>query len=82
MKSRRVTKDEQFLIKLREMALARGGELLEIDRYEVGRAIGLNDLGIDTLSRHLLQTNFVKKGKENSLYLTPNGLFLIEELLG
>ena len=77
-----MTKDELFLIKMHQMALAKGDLEAEIDRYLVGRAVGLNDRGIDTIVRTLCQTNFVKKGEDNAIYLTPNGLRLIEELLG
>lgn len=76
-----MTKDEIFLIKMHQMALAKGDAEHELDRYVIGRAVGLNDRGIDTIVRTLCQTNFVKKGEDNCIYLTPNGLRLIEDLL-
>ena len=75
------TKDELFLIKLHEMALAKGDVEAEIDRYLIGQAIGQNDKGIDTIVKHLAQANFIKKGEGNVLYLTTNGLGLVDTLL-
>lgn len=75
------TKDELFLVMLHKMALAKGDVFIEIDRYAVGKAIGQNDRGIDTIVKHLAQANFVKKGEETAVYLTPHGISLIEQLL-
>ncbi len=75
-----LTKDEQYLLKHLQMALQLGDEFAEVDRYAVGRSIGQNDKGIDSMIRHLQQANFLKKGEGNALFLTPNGLRLIEEL--
>ena len=75
------TKDELFLIKLHQMALATGDAMAEIDRYVIGKAIGQNDKGINTIVKHLAQANFVKKGEGNVLYLTTHGLGLVDALL-
>lgn len=82
MNKKATTKDELFLIKLHEMALKLGGSEEEVDRYAVGRAIGQNDKGVDTIVKHLAQANFVKKGTEEALYLTAHGLKLVQQLLG
>lgn len=74
------TKDEIFMLKLHQIALKLGDETAEVDRYVIGRAIGQNDRGIDTMTRNLLQANFVKKGEGSNIYLTSNGLRLLEEL--
>ncbi len=75
-----LTKDEQYLLKLHRLALELGDETAEVDRYAVGRLAGQNDRAVDNTARHLLQANFLKKGEGDSLYLTPNGLRLLEEL--
>lgn len=75
-----MTKDELFLLKLHLMAQASGEEDTPIDRYQIGRAVGLNDKGIDNVVRLLAQANFVKKGEGDAIYLTPQGLRLIESL--
>jgi Mn-dependent DtxR family transcriptional regulator len=75
-----MTRDELFLIKLFELSQAAGDAFQEIDRYEVGKAIGQNDKSVDNIVRMLAQTNFVKKGEGNSIYLTQNGDSLVSDL--
>ena len=82
MKQKATTKDELFLLKLFQMATAKGDPFEEIDRYAVGKAIGQNDRGIDNIVRHLAQANFVKKGEESAIYLTEQGMRLINTLQG
>ncbi len=77
---RATTKDELFLLKLHELACARGDFDTEIDRYEIGRAIGQNIKGVNTITKHLAQANFVKKGEGDRVYLTSHGLWLVEQL--
>lgn len=74
------TKDELYLLKFHAMALEQGDVHIEIDRYAVGRAVGYNDKAVDNLVRLLLQANFLKKGDGQSLYLTEQGLRLIQTL--
>ena len=74
------TRDEIYLLKFYEMALALGDETAEVDRYAVGRAVGCNDKAVDSLTRNLLQANFFKKGDGAALYLTEGGLRLISHL--
>lgn len=76
----KLTRDELFLIKLYELAKALGNPEEEIDRYAVGRAIGQNNKSVDNIVRMLAQTNFIKKGEGDSIYLTRHGLNLIENL--
>ncbi len=78
---RATTKDELFLLKLHELACARGDFDTEVDRYEIGRAIGQNNHGIDMIIKLLAQANFIKKGDGQGVYLTPHGLSLVEKLL-
>jgi hypothetical protein len=76
------TKDEQFLIKLHELAMQRGDYAQEIDRYTVGRAIGQNDRGVNTIVILLAKANFVKKGSDDTVYLTELGLeFVLRDVL-
>ena len=79
--TKKVTRDEQFLIKLYELSSKLGTPHEPIDRYEVGRAIGQNDKGTYVISRDLAQANFIKKSEEDMVYLTDNGLRLVESLL-
>jgi hypothetical protein len=79
MNKRGRTKDEFFLLTLYEVALKTGDVHAEIDRYVIGKLIGQNDKGLDVIVRNLAQTNFIKKGDGNAVYLTSNGLRFIEE---
>ncbi len=81
MSKKATTKDELFLIKLHQFAIEKGGPHEEVDKYEIGRAIGQNDRGIYTISRLLAQANFVKNGDDDAVYLTPHGLNLVNQLL-
>ncbi|MGE5196358.1 MAG: hypothetical protein ACM3JI_03400 [Anaerolineae bacterium] len=80
MSQKGMTKDELFMLKLYELASKRGSPHEEVDRYFIGRAIGQNDKGIDTIVRHLAQANFIKKGEEAAVYLTEHGLQLVLHL--
>lgn len=75
------TKDEKFLIALYETAMAAGEIKTLFSRYTIGTKIGLHPKGVDTICTLLLQANFIKKGEEKDIYLTPNGLHLVESLL-
>ena len=75
-----MTKDERYLIKLRDLAQALGSPWEEVDRYAVGQAVGLNDKAVDNAVRLLAQANFLKKGEGDNIILTQNGLNLINLL--
>jgi hypothetical protein len=81
MSQKATTKDELFLLKLHELSSERGDIQEEIDRFAIGRAIGLNDRGADVIARDLAQANFIKKGEGSAVYLTDHGLCLIQDLL-
>ncbi|MBS0603665.1 MAG: hypothetical protein JSS60_01365 [Verrucomicrobia bacterium] len=80
MTKKGTTKDELFLLKLHELATERGDVGEAICRFEIGRAIGQNDKGANVIARDLAQANFVKKGEGESVFLTNNGLRLVESL--
>lgn len=80
MNKKATTKDELFLLKLYELAEKLGNPEEEVDRFVIGRAIGQNDKGINAIVKHLAQANFVKKGSGESLYLTPHGIRLVEQI--
>ena len=77
-----MTKDEKFVLKLHELAAKLGDIYTPIDRFEVGRAIGQNDRGSYIISRDLAQANFVKKAEGDAVFLTENGLRLVQSLVG
>lgn len=75
------TKDELLMLKLFEMAEKAGDPQTEIDRYAIGKQIGQAAHAMDTIIKHLAQANFVKKGEGSAIFLTPNGIELVEHLL-
>lgn len=81
MNKKPTTKDELFLLKLYEIALGKGHLKQSVDRYQIGRAIGQNNKGIDTIVRHLAQANFIKKQETDQVYLTDHGFQLVQTLL-
>lgn len=81
MAKKSLTRDETYLIKLAKMAEAAGNKFKEFDRYVIGQAIGQNNRSVDNIVRMLAQTNFIKKGEDNNIYLTKNGEDLVADLL-
>ncbi|MGD0664748.1 MAG: hypothetical protein ABSA17_03330 [Rhabdochlamydiaceae bacterium] len=80
MNKKSTTKDELFLLKLYELASKLGSPEEEVDRFVIGRAIGQNDKGVNTIVKHLAQANFVKKGSGDALYLTAHGIRLVMQI--
>jgi hypothetical protein len=73
MSEKKKSKEERFLLKLHELAEASGDPENEVDRYEVGSAIGVNPKGTDHSVQMLTKNNFIKKSEDNLIYLTPLG---------
>jgi len=74
------TREEQYILKLYEMALAEGDLSHPFDRYAVGTAIGVSFRPVNAMCNILLQANFLKKD-EDLIYLTRGGIELAERLL-
>lgn len=77
MSQRPKTKDEQFMITLYETAERSGSIFNPINRFEIGKIIGLQEKGLQTICRTLLQSNFIKKSGEENVYLTKLGESLV-----
>lgn len=74
------TKDENYILSLYEEAEKTGDLEAAIDRYQAGMAAHISPKGVDTICKLLLQANFIKKASESEVYLTPNGISLVEKL--
>lgn len=75
------TKDERFILRMYEVA-SKTGEIDHIvNRYEIGRSIGMQERGVDTICVLLGQANFIKKAGKDEIYLTPQGEQLALRLL-
>lgn len=67
------TKDEAFIVKAYETALAAGDIETVLDLYEIGKQAGITAKGVNAITTLLAQANFIKKEGDTGFYLTPNG---------
>jgi len=75
------TPDEKFLIRLYQVALANGNPCSPIDFPSVARSLGLKEIAIKNIIKHLAQANFLKKIDDTTLALTDLGCqFALEEI--
>ena len=80
MSEKKKSQEERFLQKLYEMAHAKGDLEGEVDRYEVGRAIGENTRSTDHSVQMLAKNGFLKKRGDTLIHLTSSGLaFLLSD---
>lgn len=70
----KITKDEQFLIKLYDRAKDEGDFDLEINYIEFGKEMVFKDKITKNIVRDLLHSNFVQKIDSETIKLTQNGI--------
>lgn len=75
------TIDEHFILQLYKLANQAGDIERVINRYDVGRAIGLHERGVDAICKLLLKANFIKLIGKDEVHLTSNGEQLALRLL-
>lgn len=75
------TKDEQFMIKLYEVAKESGSPYNIKDSYAIGALLGISDKVVRPMIALLAQANFIKKSGETGIFLTPRGEELVKSLL-
>lgn len=75
------TKDESFLIALYNEATKQGDTHFAFNRYEIGALVGLQKTAVETITKLLVQCNFIKKHEYDMVTLTPHGLKLVDRLL-
>ncbi len=80
MAERARTKDESFMLRLYEEASKQPDIEDPLDRYEIGRLIGLQQKAVDTICNLLAQANFIKKRGIVEISITPHGIKLVESL--
>ncbi len=71
------TKDERFMVALYEIAEKKGDVFSPVNRFLIGKVIGLNEGALQTICRTLLQTNFLRKSGDEDVYLTELGEQLV-----
>lgn len=79
--SRGKTKDELFILRVYELSLQADDPEIHLNRYDVGKSIGLAPKGVDTICVLLMQANFLKKAGPVDVYITPQGQALAQLLL-
>lgn len=75
------TKDELFILRLYEAAVASGDMEESFDKYAIGEKAKINPKAVDAICKLLVQANFIKKRDEESVYLTRRGEDLALTLL-
>lgn len=74
------TKDERFMLRLYEEASKHPDLETPLDRYQIGRGVGLQAKAVDTICNLLAQANFIKKQGKVEIFITPHGIKLVESL--
>jgi Mn-dependent DtxR family transcriptional regulator len=72
------TKDEKYLIALYEMSQDSDEPC---DKYAVGQRAGFNPKSVENITNNLARANFIKKGENPYITLSPNGQALVDRLL-
>jgi len=73
MSHNKTTPDERFLMKLYEVASAKGDPCAEVDFRPVAKAVGQKETAIKNIIKHLAQANLLKKTDETTVHLTTRG---------
>ena len=72
------TADEKLLIRIYEMAAAKGDLYAEISVEKAATSLGQRKTAASTIVKHLAQANLVKKGEEGYVALTRGGIQWVE----
>lgn len=81
MSQKKTSKEEHYLLKLYELASAKGGPKNEVDRYKVGEAIGESPKGVDHTVQMLTKNGLTKKTDERKVQLTDFGVRFVKQYL-
>ncbi len=76
-----MTKEEQLLLAIYELAKEEGDEFLPIDPERVIQKMRLTPHTAKTMLHLLTRGNFIKKNKEGFIFLTERGSDLVALLL-
>lgn len=75
----KLTKDEQFLIKLYELATNEGDLDLQVKFLDFGEKLVYKDKITKNIVRDLTQANFIKKIDSDTIQLTQNGIVFAQK---
>ncbi|MCB1108465.1 MAG: hypothetical protein KDK44_02310 [Chlamydiia bacterium] len=77
----RKTKEENFLLKLHELALIQGDIHTSIDCYLVGEKLGFGTASVNNIVQVLASCHFIKKDGDKKVHLSDNGVVLVNQLM-
>jgi len=70
---KKTTPDEQFLIGLYKLAMREGNPFQPVPIHLVANDIRQKETAVRNIVKHLAQANFLKKGEDDTVYLTQRG---------
>lgn len=80
MQGKSYTKDELFILKLHQEAEKQEEIEHPFDRYEIGQLAGIQERGVNAICNLLIRANFIKKVDETLIYITPQGIRLVNDI--
>lgn len=75
------TTDEKLVLALYAAASETKEMSTRFNRYDIGRAAGIQPKAVNSICKLLVQANFIKKEGEDIIYLTKHGEGLALRLL-
>ena len=67
------TKEEQYVLRLYELASKSGDLEHPMNRYQVGQAIGFSPRLVETICKELVRSNFIRRLHGDDIRLTQQG---------
>jgi len=74
-----MTEEEKFLLALYKHQIKHEQQIVDI--YHIGRSLGFKEKKIKTITKCLHLSSLLKKEDDSKVYLTTNGLSLVDQLL-
>lgn len=74
------TKDVRFIVALYDLAKETGDIYQPINKYEVGKSVGIKERAVNAITKLLVQANFIKKVDEELVSLAQHGEELVKRL--
>jgi Mn-dependent DtxR family transcriptional regulator len=75
-----LTKEEKLILSVAKLALQRGSIESEVPAAAIIEALAVTPSSFWNMFNGLARANFLKKTEEEEIWLTPQGLALVEEI--
>ena len=79
MHKKSTTPDERLLVKIYELALAKGDPCAGVLLFKAAALVGIKEKAARTIAKELAQANFLTKEEDHLVSLTKNGCALAKE---